>query len=66
MKKAYNVHVDGIDTRDASDFCDAYILAAEHEDGTPMSESELDALNEDRDFVYDCVISTIYYPRRAL
>jgi len=60
MKKAYNVHVDGIDTRDASDFCDAYILAAEHEDGTPMSESELDALNEDRDFVYDCVIKQLY------
>ena len=60
MTKAYNVQVDGIDTRDAPDFCDAYILHAEHEDGTPMSESELDALNEDRDFVHDCVIKQLY------
>jgi hypothetical protein len=62
MAKAYNVHVDGIDRRDGT-FCDAYILHAEHEDGTSLSEYELDALNEDKDFVYDCVINTIYYPR---
>ncbi len=46
------VEVDGIDTRDYPDFCDAYISAA-HYDGRPMTDDELEELNEDSDFVYE-------------
>lgn len=54
-----NIDLDGIDTRDYPDFCDAYICYAE-KDGIPLTEEELDKLNEDRDLVYDCVINKIF------
>lgn len=57
---AHNVELDGIDTRDYPDFCDAYITYAEHEDGTPLTDAELEALNGDKDFVYQCVINHLY------
>ncbi len=37
--KIKNVEFDGIDTGDYPDFCDAYIVYAEHEDGTPLAVS---------------------------
>jgi hypothetical protein len=37
-----SVELDGIDTRDYPDFCDAYLAYAEFLDGTPLSEDELD------------------------
>jgi len=54
-----NIDLDGIDTRDYPDFCDAYICYAE-KDGRPLTEDELDRLNEDRDLVYDCVIDKLF------
>lgn len=36
-----SIEIDGIDTEDYPDFVDAYIIAAEYEDGTPLSEEEL-------------------------
>jgi len=47
-----NIEFDGIDHRDYPDFCDAYISAADY-DGEPMTETELEELNEDRKFVYE-------------
>lgn len=38
--------VDGIHAWDYPDFCDAYICYAEYEDGTPLTEDELDALHD--------------------
>jgi len=57
--KITNVEVDGIDTRDYPDFCDAFISAADY-DGEPMTSEQLDELNEDYDFVYDEVIKQIF------
>ena len=54
-----NIDFDGIDTRDYPDFCDAYICYAE-KDGRPLTEDELDKLNEDRDLVYDCIIDKLF------
>ncbi len=54
-----DVEVDGIDTRDYPDFCDAFIASATYK-GRPMSERELDRLNEDYDFLYDCIVDRIY------
>ena len=36
-----SIEIDGIDLNDYPDFVDAYIIAAEYEDGTPLSEEEL-------------------------
>jgi hypothetical protein len=55
-----NVKVAGIDTHDYPDFCDAYIEAADY-DGIPMSEKQLDELNnEHSEFVYESVMKQLY------
>jgi len=54
-----NIEVDGIDTKDYPDFCDAFIASADY-DGKEMTEEQLDELNEDRDFVYECVENHLF------
>lgn len=54
-----NIEVDGIDTRDFPDFCDAFISYAEY-DGVEMTDEELDTLNEDYEFVYECVQNHLF------
>lgn len=53
------IEVDGIDTSDYPDFCDAYITYAEYK-GKPMSERQLERLNENSQFVYECVTEKLY------
>ena len=50
-KKIDNIEIDGIDTKDYPDFCDAYISSADY-DGVPMTDEQLDELNEDGDYIY--------------
>lgn len=50
-KKIDNIEIDGIDTKDYPDFCDAYISSADY-DGKPMTDKQLDELNEDGDYIY--------------
>ena len=57
--KIDNVRVADIDFRDAPDFVDAYIDSANY-DGVPMTDEQLDILNEDRDYVYGCTMNQIY------
>jgi hypothetical protein len=54
-----DIEVDGIDTNDYPDFCDAFISSATY-DGRDMTDEELEVLNQDYDFVYDAVMSNIY------
>ena len=54
-----SIELDGIDTTDYPDFCDAYIVYAEYR-GEVMTTEQLDELNDDSDFVYDCVISQLF------
>ncbi len=54
-----NVEIDGIDHRDSPDYVDAFISYADYK-GKPMSDKDLDRLNEDSDYVYPCVIDRIY------
>ena len=54
-KKIDNIEIDGIDTKDYPDFCDAYISSADY-DGVPMTDEQLDELNEDGDFQYECIM----------
>ena len=53
-KKINDIEVDGIDTADYPDYCDAYIAYATY-DGKSMSDEQLDELNQDSDFVYEQV-----------
>lgn len=54
-----NIEWDGINHRDAPDYCDAYITNAEC-DGVELTEEELDELNEDSQFVYEKLMEHLY------
>lgn len=54
-----DVEVDGIDTRDYPDFVDAFICSATYA-GRDMTDEELEVLNDDSDFVYQCVQDRLY------
>jgi len=54
-----NIEVDEINTKDYPDFCDAFIASADY-DGKEMTEEQLDELNEDSDFVYECVQNHLF------
>ena len=51
--------MEGIDFRDYPDFCDAYIVSADY-DGVPMTQEQLDEINEDSQYVYDSVMEWIF------
>ena len=54
-----NVQIDGVDTSDYPDFCDAFIVSADY-DGREMSDDEIELLNDDGDFVLQQVYEYIY------
>lgn len=55
-----DIELDGVDTTDYPDFCDAFITAADY-DGREMTDEELDVLNaEYPEFVYDQVINSLF------
>jgi hypothetical protein len=54
-----NVKVEGIDTKDYPDFCDAFIASADY-GGEPMTDEQLEELNNDRDYVYECVQNHLF------
>ena len=54
-----NIEVEGIDYKDYPDFCDAFIASADS-NGKPMTDEQLEELNEDIDFVYDCVRNHLF------
>lgn len=57
--KIENVIVGGIDYADYPKFCDAYVEECDI-DGVPATEEQLDAINDNGDFVYECVVDAIY------
>ncbi len=60
FKLITNVSVDGIDTSDYPDFCDAFIESADYK-GKPMSDEMLDELNSEHlDFVSECVYDSLF------
>jgi len=42
-----NAEVDGVDSSDYPDFCDAFFSYAEYEDGTPLNDEELEQLGDE-------------------
>ena len=45
-KKVVDLEVDGVDPRDYPDFSDAYFSNGCYEDGTPLTDEELEILND--------------------
>lgn len=41
-----DANIDGVDTKDYPDFCDAYFSFATYQDGTELSDDELDELTK--------------------
>jgi hypothetical protein len=57
--KIESVEVEGIDTRDYPDFCDAYISYAEI-NGREATEEELQELSDDSQLVYELVWERLF------
>lgn len=55
-----SLEVDGIEHWDAPEFCDAYICGGCYEDGEPITEEDLDKLNDDQDLVHELVYKHLY------
>jgi hypothetical protein len=55
-----SLEFDGIDTRDYPDFTDAYVVYAEYEDGTELSDEELERLDiHDDERIYDALMNRL-------
>jgi hypothetical protein len=59
LDKISNIELGGIDTNDYPDFCDAFIESAEY-NGVQLTDAELDELNCNSEFVYDCVLKELF------
>jgi predicted NAD/FAD-binding protein len=52
--------VDGIDTRDYPDFCDAYFSKGYYLDGTELPDDVLEELSEDFDLIQEAIHEILY------
>lgn len=63
-KKYFDYELDGIDTSDYPDFCDAFIVSAMVElpngEIRKANQKELDELNDNSSLVYDLVIAELF------
>lgn len=50
---------EGIDYTDYPDYWDAYIVSAEY-DGSPMTDEQIDEINDDTDFLYELLIEHLH------
>ena len=57
--KITNIVLSGIDTNDYPDFSDTFIESAEY-DGKQMTDSQLDEINQDTDFIAECILNKIF------
>lgn len=56
-----SISVDGIDTKDYPDFCDAYVEYAEFMDGLPLNDTQLDRLRDDYpEIVHEAVFERVF------
>ena len=58
--KLVNIKFEDIDYRDYPDFCDAHITYAEYEDGTPLTDQEIEDINEDGEQLYDLLMAHLF------
>ena len=55
LHELQNIEVENINSWDAPDYVDAFISYAEI-DGRPLTDDELDVVNDNDEFVYECVM----------
>ena len=56
-----SIEIEGIDMNDYPDFVDAYIAAANFEDGTPLTDEEIDQLNDEMaDEIHDLAYQSLF------
>ena len=58
-KNLGDIELDGVDPSDYPDFCDAFISYAAYDD-RPLTDEELDELNEDSDFIHEKVLEELF------
>lgn len=55
------LQIEGLDTRDYPDFCDAYFARGNKLDGTPLNDDELTDLTENYPFtLHEMALNTIF------
>lgn len=59
IKKIENIDFEGIDFKDAPDFCDAFISSADY-NGLEMTDEQLENINYNSDFVHEELYKFIY------
>lgn len=59
LSKIDNIEFDGINHGDYPDFCDAFISSAGL-NGSPMTDNDLDILNENSEFIHETLFKTLY------
>jgi hypothetical protein len=59
LDKISNIELAGIDISDYPDMVDAYIVSAEI-DGVELTDAEIEELNCNSEFVYDCVLKELF------
>ena len=52
--------IEDIDTSDYPDFCDAFVASGLYTDGTPLTDEDLDKLNDDTCLLHELVWATLY------
>lgn len=61
LVKENTLVIEGIDHKDAPDYCDAYYSYGEYYDGTILTDEQLDELKEvDSELFYAILTNTIY------
>ena len=58
-EKISNIQMEGVDIADHPDYCDAFIASADY-NGEPMTDKQLDKLNEDTEFIYESVLEQLF------
>lgn len=59
LMKLSNVQFEDVNHQDYPDYVDAFVSYAE-EDGEPLTEAELDELNEDSERVYELLMDYLH------
>lgn len=56
-----SLEIDGVDRGDYPDFCDAYFSYAEFEDGTPLTDEQLEELGDENPDAINMLANDSYY-----
>lgn len=54
------VQIEDVNMSDYPDFCDAFVSYAEYTDGTPVSDEDLEKLNEDKYLIDELIHDSLY------